>query len=82
MLQKLLAILNVFFIISMSYNYFKRTKNSEDMEDKQEDKIDELVDESEEKFDDEIKEFVITKLAKFKATGFGLLSGVMAGVWY
>lgn len=81
LLQKLLAILNVFFIISMSYNYFKRTKNSEDMEDKLEDKIDELVDESEEKFDDEIKEFVITKLAKLKAIGFGLLSGVMAGVF-
>lgn len=65
----------------MSYNYFKRTKNSEGMEDKLEDKIDELVDESEEKFDDEIKEFVITKLAKLKAIGFGLLSGVMAGVF-
>lgn len=81
LLQKLLAILNVFFIISMSYNYFKRTKHSEDIGDKKEDKIDELVDESEERFDDEIKEFVITKLAKLKATGFGLLSGVMAGVF-
>lgn len=77
LLQKLLAILNIFFIISMSYNYFKRTKNSGDIEDK----IDESVDESEERFDDEIKEFVITKLAKLKATGFGLLSGVMAGVF-
>lgn len=80
LLQKLLAILNVFFIISMSYNYFKRTKHSEDIGDKKEDKIDDL-DESEEGFDDEIKEFVITKLAKLKATGFGLLSGVMAGVF-